>query len=80
MHTLQTQYSSMNQKQRLLCYLKEHKTINPLQAWLILGVYRLSDAIYKLSKDGHTILTQDLTVKNHFNEPCIVAEYSLQEA
>lgn len=79
MHTLQTQYSSMNQKQRLLCYLKEHKTINPLIAWTVLGIYRLSDCVFKLRNDGHTILTQDLTVTNHFNEACIVAEYSLQD-
>jgi len=76
MHTLQTQaYSSMNQKQRVLCYLKEHGSITPLQSWLVLGCYRLSDAVYKLRKDGHAILTQDLTVKNHFNEDCTVAEY-----
>jgi hypothetical protein len=80
MHTLQTQYSSMNQKQRLLCYLKEHKTINPLIAWTVLGIYRLSDAIFKLRNDGHAINTNHLVVKNHFNEPCVVAEYSLQEA
>jgi hypothetical protein len=72
---MQSDYKSMNQKQRLLCYLKENGKINPLQAWVILGCYRLSDAIYKLRKDGHIIETRNITVHNKFDEECHVAEY-----
>jgi hypothetical protein len=76
--TMQSDYKSMNQKQRLLCYLKENGTINPLQAWASLGIYRLSDAIYRLRKDGHSIQTNDIDVNNRFDEKCTVAEYFLQ--
>jgi hypothetical protein len=75
MHTLQTDYSSMNQKQRLLCYLKQFNSITPLTAWLELGIYRLSDCIFKLRNDGHNIETRNIEVSNKFHEKCTVAEY-----
>jgi hypothetical protein len=65
----------MNQKERLLNHLELFGTINPLQAWVTLGIYRLSDTIYRLRKDGHSIETQTLDVTNQFGEVCTVAEY-----
>jgi len=65
----------MTQKTRLLNYLTKHKTINPLESWMQLGIYRLSDTVLKLRKDGHKIVTNSVDVKNQFNEVCTVAEY-----
>ncbi len=65
------------QKQRLIKYLAENKSINPLKAWTELGIYRLSDTIFSLRNEGFNIVTEKLTVKNKFGENCIVANYKL---
>jgi len=67
----------MNQKERLLNHLELYGSINPLQACEILGIYRLSDTIYRLRCDGHQIDTYNLYVKNKFGEQCIMGEYHL---
>ena len=68
----------MNQKERLLDYLKSKRKINPLQAWRELGIYRLSDTVLRLRKDGYDIKTETVKVKNKFKEVCHVAEYKLE--
>jgi hypothetical protein len=65
----------MNQKERLLNHLEIFGKINPLEAWEKLGVYRLSDTVYRLRKEGYDIETLDLAVQNQFGEKCVVAEY-----
>ena len=67
----------MNQKQRLMEHLHLNKTINPLQAWSSLGIYRLSAQVHILRKEGWNIETKDLKVNNQFGEKCVVAEYVL---
>ena len=67
----------MAQKERLLNYLTDHKSINPIVSWNYLGIYRLSDVIYKLRKDGYDIKTNEVEVKNQFGEICRVANYEL---
>lgn len=68
----------MSQKDRLLEFLKVHRHINPLQAWQVLGIYRLSSTILELRKDGHKITTMRMDVKNQFGEDCHVANYVLE--
>ena len=68
-------YADMTQEQRLEKYLKKHGRINPMQAWKLLGIYRLSAVIYNLRKTGFTIETTRKAVTNQFNEECHVAEY-----
>jgi hypothetical protein len=65
----------MTQKQRLLNHLETFGKINPLDAWTKLGIYRLSDTIFRLRKEGYDIETLDLAVQNQFGEKCVVAEY-----
>lgn len=65
------------QKHRLIKYLAKNESINPLKAWTELGIYRLSDAVYRLRNDGFNIETEKLTVKNKFGENCVVANYKL---
>ena len=64
----------MSQKQRLEEYLKIHGSINPLQAWAELGIYRLSARINEL-RDSMLIETKTIKVDNQFGEKCRVACY-----
>jgi len=67
----------MNQCERLLKYLQDHNTIDPLQAWNVLGIYRLSARINDLRKLGHNIETNKKKVTNRFEEKLSVANYQL---
>lgn len=69
-------YENMNQKQRVLEWLKRHKGITPLEAWVELGIYRLSDVIWKLRK-YYIIDTEEKVIINKFGEECRVAFYVL---
>ena len=66
-----------SQKQRLLEYLETGKTINPLESWRLLSIYRLADVVFKLKKDGHEIETIRKTINNQYGEKCSFAEYRL---
>ena len=46
----------MNQQDRVLNYLKQNGSINPLISLMELSVYRLSDTIFKL-RENHNIET-----------------------
>lgn len=67
----------MTQPERLLQHLKAHGTINPLESWVELGIYRLSAVIYILRKAGWNITTKKVTIKNKWDEDCRVGEYKL---
>ncbi len=66
-----------NQEKRLLDYLETNKKISPMEAWIDLGIYRLSDVVFKLRKQGLHIETERKSVMNRFDEPCNFAEYVL---
>ena len=68
----------MAQMDRVLSHLKEKGTLQPLEAWRDLGVYRLSAVIYDLRQEGHKIETKRVEVVNRFGEPALIAEYSLE--
>ena len=70
--------NKMSQPKRLLDYLNQHGSISPLISWDKLGIYRLSDAIYKLRKQGVKIETTYIEVKNKFEETCRVAKYIIK--
>lgn len=67
----------MTQQERLVKYLKTHRSIDPLRAWKQLGIYRLADCVYQLRKKGLNIKTKEIKIKNQFKETCRVAEYAL---
>jgi hypothetical protein len=68
----------MSQMDRVLSHLKSKGTIQPLEAWRDLGIYRLSAVIYDLRKEGHKISTKRVEVVNRFGEAALIAEYSLE--
>jgi len=67
----------LSQKARILKHLERYGKIDPLKAWTNYGVYRLSDVIFRLRKDGYEIETGDKVVVNKYGEKCTVAEYYL---
>ena len=70
---------AMNQKQLVLHHLKTNGHITPLEALSKLGVYRLSDSILKLRRDGHSILTYRIEAINRLGKVCEYAKYQLVE-
>ena len=65
------------QNERLLGYLQERRTIDPLTALDKLGIYRLGARVYDLRQAGHSISTELKAVENRFGEECKVALYTL---
>ena len=66
-----------NQKQRLLAYLEQGETINPLKAWDELGIYRLASRICDLRKEGIEVKDRWLDVSNRYGEFVKVKQYYL---
>lgn len=66
----------MVQKDKILEYLKTHKGITQRQA-IYMGVYRLSDVIFRLKKDGHSIATEMKKVRNVDGTYSMIADYHL---
>ena len=67
------------QEARLLYWFENiDNTIDPLTAWRMFGIYRLSAIVLKLRKKGHEIQTSTMTVKNHFGEDCQPALYEFK--
>ena len=66
-----------NQEKRLLDYLEINFKISPMDAWIELGIYRLSDVVFKLRNKGYDIETERKSVLNRFDEPCNFAQYKL---
>lgn len=68
----------MKQYERLHAHLNQFGSITPLVALAELGIYRLSDAVFKLRRRGVKIETAYVDVKNQFGETCHVAKYIIQ--
>lgn len=59
----------------VLAYLMEHKTINPLESWERLGIYRLGARVFELRQRGHDIFTYLTPVTNRWGRTVRVAVY-----
>ena len=66
------------QELRLLEYLENNRSINPIMSWQALG--RLSDVVFKLRNRGYDIETKRKTVMNKWQEKTSFAEYKLERA
>jgi len=67
----------MNQQNRLINHLNQFKSIDSLEAWKQLGIYRLAAQIHVLRNKGYNIETKDKDIMNSFDEKCTVAKYVL---
>lgn len=67
------------QRNEVLNYLKEHKTITSLEAIERFGATRLADIIYNFRKRGHLIETIDCAGKTRYGDTCVYAKYKYIE-
>ena len=65
----------MTQCERLAKYLHEGGTPTPMDAWLLLGIYRLSARVFDLRKAGWHISMEMVEVENQYGETVRVAQY-----
>ena len=65
------------QPARLLSLLIAGWEVDPLEGWREIGIYRLSDTVFRLKKFGWKVDTGKLEKKNRFGEVCRFANYSL---
>ena len=63
----------LTQNQKILEYLKSGKKLTPITALKKFGCFRLSARIYNLKKEGHNIITENVTRQGK-----TFAEYSLE--
>lgn len=68
----------MTQCERILKFMKEHGSINPMQAMKDLGVMRLAARVADLKKAGYKISRRTVTGRNRYGEPVSYAEYRLE--
>ena len=71
------QHSNPTQNERVLSYIEEHGSITQLEALNDLGVMRLASRISDLKRKGYNIISENITVKNRFDEKCSIKRYSL---
>ena len=69
----------MTQCERVLKYMEDFGTINPLQAIADIGVLRLAARISDLKKRGHKINKKTVAAKNRYGDTVCFAEYRLTE-
>ena len=62
-----------SQCKQVLKHLKKHKSIMPLQALNLYGIYRLSARIFNLKEDGYNIDTKMI-----YQHPVKFAKYVLK--
>lgn len=66
---------TQTQRNAILRHLKQGKTITPMKAYIVYGVYRLSARIHELREDKYDILTSYKTDERGR----MYAEYSLRD-
>lgn len=69
----------MNQCQRVLKYMRDFGSINPLEAVRDIGCMRLAARISDLREQGYPIVRRMKTGKNRYGKDVSFAEYYLEE-
>lgn len=69
----------MTQCERIVKYMRDFGSINPLQAISDLGVMRLAARVSDLKEQGYEIERRIVSGKNRYGEPVYFAEYRLME-
>lgn len=68
------------QNKRILKYMKDFGSINPMQALRDLAVMRLASRISELKDMGYNVETTLICGVNRYGEPVRYAEYRLKES
>lgn len=66
-----------SQNDRILRYMRANGSITTMEAFLELGVTRLSGRIYELKENGYSICGRDIKVPTRTGGMATVTEYSL---
>ena len=66
-----------SQNAKILQYMREHGGITTMEAFLDLGITRLSGRIYELKENGYDIKTRDIEVPTRTGKIALVTRYSL---
>ena len=69
----------MTQDERVLDHLTKWGSIEPLEAWNSLGVYRLAAVICRLRQQGHRITSKRHGVFNRWGDTVHVALYKIEK-
>ena len=70
----------MTQEARALKYFQTHKNgLTSIDFLTKLAIYRASDVVYKLRKEGYPIRMERKKVRNRYGETCNVAYYTLED-
>lgn len=67
----------ITQEDRVLEYIKDFGSISSWEAFIELGITRLSAVIFNLAKDGHRIERKTENVTNRYGTPVHYTRYSL---
>ena len=67
----------MTQNERILRHLQDFGQITSMEAMQYYGIMRLASRVNDLRKDGHPIITEVVTGKNHYGEPTRWARYRM---
>lgn len=70
----------MTQCERILQYMEDFGSINPMQAMQDLGVMRLAARVADLKKAGHKITRRTVAGRNRYDEKVVFAEYRLEDS
>lgn len=70
-------FGELNQRDRILKYLKMGQTLTRLNAWARLGILEAPARISELRAEGHNIKTNMVTVRNRYGHKVSVAEWSM---
>lgn len=68
-----------SQCRRILAHLQSGKKLTAKQAMENFGCMRLAARVHDLREVGHDIEMERITVRNRFDEKCIVGRYQLGE-
>lgn len=68
------------QKVRIISYIKQFGSISPIQAFMDLGITKLSTRIGELEREcGYSFIREKGTGKNRYGEPCHYTIYKLKD-
>lgn len=69
----------MTQCERILKYIDDFGSINPLEAMVDLGIMRLAARVSDLKKEGYPIRRKMVSAKNRYGETICFAEYRMED-
>lgn len=69
----------MTQCEMIIKYLRQHRTITPIQAEDNFGIMRLGARIWDLRDIGYPIITETVKAKNRYGKKIIYAKYRLEK-